>query len=106
MEAPDFSLCFKIIEVTSDEEILGSVSGKMRNVGVMSGAYGDDLYGNGLSRVKERLEREGLTHPNQKIKDFSAEMIRGLEREIATSAERNKKRLDEDKEEFEESQLD
>ena len=56
--------------------------------------------------MKERLEREGLTHPNQKVKDFCAEMIRNLEIDIATSAERNKKRLDDEKQEFEETRID
>ena len=104
MESPDFRLCFQIIDATNDKDILSHVSGKMRNVGVMSGGYGDDLYGNGLRRVKERLEREGLTHPSQKVKEFCAQMIRDLEQEIATSAERNKKRLEEDREEFGESE--
>lgn len=104
MEPPDFQLCFQIIDATNDKEILDSVSGKMRNMGVMSGAYGDDLYGNGLKRVKELLESEGLTHPSQKVKDFSAKMIDGLEKDIKDSMEQNKKRLEEEKKESEESQ--
>ncbi len=106
MEAPDYKLCFQIIEATDDKEILSHVSGKMRNLGVMSGSYGDDLYGNGLKVVKERLEREGLTHTSQKVKDFSTQMIRDLERDIEVSSEQNRKRLEEEKKEFEESHLD
>lgn len=104
-EPPDFDLCFQIIEATDDEEIIRSIRTKMLNLGGLGGTYEDDLYGNGLRRVKEQLEREGLSHKSQRVKDFSSLMIKNLERDIEISAQQNKERLQREKREFEESQF-
>jgi hypothetical protein len=106
MDPPDFRLCFEVIAATDDKEILNYVGGKMRNTGAMSGGYYDDLYGDGLRSVKHRLEREGLLHPDKKVKDFCNQMIDNLDRDIAASAERHKKEVEERTAEFRESKLD
>jgi hypothetical protein len=84
VDAPDFNLCFQIIETTDDAEIIAEVEHKMRNVGAIISNTNDlDLLGTELKMVRERLEHEGITHSKQKVRDFSVRMISKIEKEIS-----------------------
>lgn len=105
MEPPDFQLCFEMIAVTEDKDILRTISGKMATPGVVSGDANDDIFGNALKSIKSRLEKEGLAYPDKKVQDFCRQMIKNLEKDMAISTERHNKEMKERAEEFKESQL-
>lgn len=100
IEAPDIELCFKIISVTDNREIWERVEGQMYNTGGLSGAYGENLYGNALRQLKQRIESELKVTKSKRVLIFCKEAITNLEESINRSDESHKRDLEADLEEF------
>lgn len=103
IETPDFELCFKIVDATDNEDIWSRVGGGMRSTGVMSGSYGENLYGNALRNLKEKFELELQHTMSQRVKKFCEKEIGHLEIDIKQSDEEHKRKLQQEQEEFDAS---
>lgn len=101
IETPDFEICFKIVAATDTQDIWCTVGGRMRSTGVLSGTYGDNLFGNALRSLKQRLEQELRATQNPRVKKFCEQEISNLEVDIERSDKDHEKELREDIEEFE-----
>jgi hypothetical protein len=103
IETPDFDICFEIIGATDNKEIWNSVGGRMRSTGVLSGSYGDNLYGDSLRSLREQMEKELKTTKSLRVKKFCKNEIKNLDIDIKISDEDHEKRLRDEREDFEAS---
>ena len=101
----DILLCFEIVEKIDDEDILRRVNERIRGpLGSLSGGYYDNLDGNALRGIENQVQKIKQETKSRKIEDFCNNLLQDLKKDIDISDEENRKRIEKEKKEFEDSE--
>jgi len=92
IEPPDFNICFKIIQKTSDEKIWNRVIAAMERTGTVSGEYGISEAYEKKIEIIESYKSRGSKKENGRVGKFKRKVIKNLQQK----AKKERQRADEE----------